>query len=71
VGDFDKITIQEESAKTGRSEGIFSTVKPTSIRKFCASPVKYCSKPLKSVLKVHKTNNVTPLDDLLHLPNEN
>ncbi|KAF5923668.1 hypothetical protein HPG69_011065 [Diceros bicornis minor] len=69
VGFLDRTVIQEMNAKTGKFERVFSTVKPVS--KFSALPVKYCSKPLKNKLKVHRVNNVTPLDDLLNLPNEN
>ncbi|KAB0356778.1 hypothetical protein FD754_000934 [Muntiacus muntjak] len=68
VGFLDKTVIQEMSAKTGKFEKMFSTVKPVS--KFSASPVKYYSKPSRSILKVHKINNVTPLDDLLNLSSE-
>lgn len=68
VGFLDKTLIQEMSAKTGKFEKMFSTVKPVS--KFSASPVKYYSKPSRSILKVHKINNVTPLDDLLNLASE-
>lgn len=57
------------SAKTGKFEKMFSTVKTMS--KLSASPVKYCSKPSKNILKVHKINNVTPLDDLLNLSSKN
>lgn len=64
VGFLDKTIIQEMNAKNGKS-----TVKPMS--KFSASPVKYCSKSSKNVLKVYKINNVTPLDDLLNLSSEN
>ncbi|XP_006735499.2 uncharacterized protein C1orf141 homolog [Leptonychotes weddellii] len=63
VGFFDKSVIQEMSARHGNFERMFSTVKPRS--KFSALPVKHCSKPLKNILKVHKLNNVTPMDDLL------
>lgn len=65
VGFLDKTVIQEMSAKTGKFEKMFSTVKPMS--EFSASPVKYYSKPSRNILKVHKINNVTPLDDLLNL----
>ncbi|XP_007460161.1 PREDICTED: uncharacterized protein C1orf141 homolog [Lipotes vexillifer] len=65
VGFLDKTVIQEMSAKTGKFEKMFSTVKPMS--KLSASPVTYCSKPSENILKVHKINNVTPLDDLLNL----
>lgn len=65
VGFLDKTVIQEMSAKTGKFEKMFSTVKPVS--EFSASPFKYYSKPSRNVLKVHKINNVTPLDDLLNL----
>ncbi|XP_055259215.1 LOW QUALITY PROTEIN: uncharacterized protein C1orf141 homolog [Moschus berezovskii] len=68
VGLLDKTVTQEMSAKTGKFEKMFSTVKPMS--KFNASPVKYCSKPSRNILKVHKINNVTPLDDLLNLSTE-
>lgn len=68
VGFLDKTVIQEMSAKTGKFEKMFSTVKPK--REFSASPVKYYSKPSRNILKVHKINNVTPLDDLLNLPSE-
>uniref|UniRef100_A0A8D1I2A3 Uncharacterized protein n=1 Tax=Sus scrofa TaxID=9823 RepID=A0A8D1I2A3_PIG len=64
VGLLDKTIIQEKVAKTSNFEKMFSTVKPMS--KFSASPVKYCSKPSKNILKVHKINGVTPLDDLLN-----
>ncbi|CAD7689558.1 unnamed protein product [Nyctereutes procyonoides] len=63
VGFFDKTVIQEMSARHGNLERMFSTVKPIS--KFSALPVKYGSKPLKTILEVHKLNNITPLDDLL------
>lgn len=56
------------SAKTGKFENVF-TVKPMS--EFSASPVKYYSKPSRNILKVHKINNVTPLDDLLNLSGKN
>ncbi|XP_054428168.1 uncharacterized protein C1orf141 homolog [Pteronotus mesoamericanus] len=65
VGFLGKTVIQEMSPKAGKFERLLSTVTPMS--KFSASPVKYCSKPLKNVLKVHKLHNVTPLDDLLNL----
>uniref|UniRef100_A0A8D0U754 Uncharacterized protein n=1 Tax=Sus scrofa TaxID=9823 RepID=A0A8D0U754_PIG len=64
VGLLDKTIIQEKVAKTSNFEKMFSTVKPMS--KFSVSPVKYCSKPSKNILKVHKINGVTPLDDLLN-----
>ncbi|XP_072586716.1 uncharacterized protein C1orf141 homolog [Vulpes vulpes] len=63
VGFFDKTVTQEMSARHGNLERMFSTVKPIS--KFSALPVKYGSKPLKTILEVHKLNNITPLDDLL------
>uniref|UniRef100_A0A8C0LB02 Chromosome 1 open reading frame 141 n=1 Tax=Canis lupus dingo TaxID=286419 RepID=A0A8C0LB02_CANLU len=63
VGFFDKTVIQEMSARHGNLERMFSTVKPIS--KFSALPVKYGSKPLKTILEVHKLSNITPLDDLL------
>uniref|UniRef100_A0A673UHP5 Chromosome 1 open reading frame 141 n=1 Tax=Suricata suricatta TaxID=37032 RepID=A0A673UHP5_SURSU len=59
-----KTVTQDMSTRHGNFERMFSTVKPIS--KFSTLPVKYCSKPLKNVLKVHKLNNVTPLDDLLN-----
>ncbi|KAM8791752.1 LOW QUALITY PROTEIN: uncharacterized protein C1orf141 homolog [Rhynchonycteris naso] len=65
----DKTEIQEVSAQTGKFERMLSTVKPTS--KFIASPVKYCSKPLKNYLKVHTLHTVVPLEDLLHFLHEN
>ncbi|XP_008688964.1 uncharacterized protein C1orf141 homolog [Ursus maritimus] len=64
VGFFDKSVIQEKSARHGNIERMFSTVKPRS--KFSPLPVKHYSKPLKNILKVHKLNNVTPMDDLLN-----
>ncbi|XP_032450031.1 uncharacterized protein C1orf141 homolog [Lynx canadensis] len=64
MGFLDKTVIQEMSARHGNFERMFSTVKPIS--KFSTLPVKYCLKPLKNILKVHKLNNVTPLDDLLN-----
>ncbi|XP_044605373.1 uncharacterized protein C1orf141 homolog isoform X1 [Equus asinus] len=69
VGFLEKTLTQEMSAKTSKFGRMLSTVKPVS--KFSALPVKYCSKPLKNKLEVHKLSNVTPLDDLLNLPNEN
>lgn len=69
VGVLGKTAIQEMSAKTGKFERLLSTATPMS--KFSASPVKYCSKPLKNVLKVHTLPNVTPLDDLLKFSSEN
>uniref|UniRef100_A0A8C3W5A3 Chromosome 1 open reading frame 141 n=1 Tax=Catagonus wagneri TaxID=51154 RepID=A0A8C3W5A3_9CETA len=69
VGFLDKTVIQEKVTKTSKFEKMFSTLKPTS--KFSASPVKYCSKPSKNILKVHKINGVTPLDDLLNLSSTN
>uniref|UniRef100_A0A8C4LPZ3 Chromosome 1 open reading frame 141 n=1 Tax=Equus asinus TaxID=9793 RepID=A0A8C4LPZ3_EQUAS len=68
VGFLEKTLTQEMSAKTSKFGRMLSTVKPVS--KFSALPVKYCSKPLKNKLEVHKLSNVTPLDDLLNLPNE-
>ncbi|XP_011367916.1 uncharacterized protein C1orf141 homolog [Pteropus vampyrus] len=65
VGFFDKTVTQEMKTKTGKFEGILSGGKP--MNKFSALPVKYCSKPLKNVIKVHKFQNVTPLDNLLNL----
>ncbi|ELK06240.1 hypothetical protein PAL_GLEAN10023846 [Pteropus alecto] len=64
VGFFDKTVTQEMKTKTGKFEGILSGGKP--MNKFSALPVKYCSKPLKNVIKVHKFQNVTPLDNLLN-----
>ncbi|XP_012859284.2 uncharacterized protein C1orf141 homolog [Echinops telfairi] len=55
---------QEMNAKTGKLERMFSTRKPMSTHKFCASAVKL-SKPLKNKLEIHKVSHVTPLDDLL------
>lgn len=69
VGFLDKTVTQEMSAKNGKFESMLSTVKPMS--KFSASPVKYCSKPLKNVLKIYKFDTVTPLDDLLNLSSGN
>ncbi|KAM5322274.1 uncharacterized protein C1orf141 homolog [Glossophaga mutica] len=69
VGVLGKTVTQEMSAKTGKFERLLSTVTPMS--KFSASPVKYCSKPLKNVLQVHTLYNVTPLDDLLKFSHEN
>ncbi|XP_032971044.1 uncharacterized protein C1orf141 homolog isoform X1 [Rhinolophus ferrumequinum] len=69
VGFLDKTVTQEMSAKNGKFESMLSTVKPMS--KFSASPVKYCSKPLKNVLKIYKLDTVTPLDDLLYLSSGN
>ncbi|EFB18297.1 hypothetical protein PANDA_010915, partial [Ailuropoda melanoleuca] len=63
VGFFDKSVIQDKSTRHGNFERMFSTVKPRS--KFSPLPVKHYSKPLKNILKVHKLNNVTPMDDLL------
>ncbi|XP_075391867.1 uncharacterized protein C1orf141-like [Tenrec ecaudatus] len=60
----DKTSGQERSAKTGKLERMFSTMKPMSSHKFCASAVKL-SKPLRNKLEIHKVSNVTPLDDLL------
>ncbi|XP_077632479.1 uncharacterized protein C1orf141 homolog isoform X1 [Crocuta crocuta] len=59
-----KTVTQDMSARHGNFERMFSTVIPIS--KFSTLPVKYCSKPLKNTLKVHKLNNVTLLDDLLN-----
>ncbi|XP_037682879.1 uncharacterized protein C1orf141 homolog [Choloepus didactylus] len=67
VGFLDKTVIREVSAKTGKFERLFSTMKPKNSHKSSASPVKCCSKPLKKKLQVHKLNYVTPLDDLLNL----
>nr|XP_023405418.1 uncharacterized protein C1orf141 homolog [Loxodonta africana] len=67
VGFLDKTVIQERNAKTGKFERMFSTTKPMNSHKFNASTVSSCSKPLKNLLKVHKLNNITPLDDLLNL----
>ncbi|XP_046940891.1 uncharacterized protein C1orf141 homolog [Lynx rufus] len=64
MGFLDKTVTQKMSARHGNFERMFSTVKPIS--KFSTLPVKYCLKPLKNILKVHKLNNVTPLDDLLN-----
>ncbi|XP_019586515.2 uncharacterized protein C1orf141 homolog [Rhinolophus sinicus] len=69
VGFLDKTVTQEMSAKNGKFESMLSTVKPMS--KLSASPVKYCSKPLKNVLKIYKLDTVTPLDDLLNLSSGN
>ncbi|KAM9241763.1 uncharacterized protein C1orf141 homolog [Dugong dugon] len=66
VGFLDKTVIQERNTKTGKFERMFSTTKPMNSHKFSASTVKSCSKPLKNILKVHKLNNITPLDDLLN-----
>ncbi|XP_006862559.1 PREDICTED: uncharacterized protein C1orf141 homolog [Chrysochloris asiatica] len=63
----DKTVTQEINAKTGKFERMFSTTKPMDSHKFSASTAK-CSKPLKSILKVHRVNNITPLDDLLSVP---
>ena len=69
VGVLGKTVIQEMSAKTGKFGRPLSTVTPMS--NFSASPVKYHSKPLKNVLKVHALHNVTPLDDLLKFSSKN
>ncbi|KAM5265327.1 uncharacterized protein C1orf141 homolog [Hipposideros larvatus] len=69
VGFLDKTVIQEMSTKNGKFKSMLSTVKPMS--KFSASPVKYCSKPFKNVLKFYKLDTVTPLDDLLNLSSGN
>ncbi|XP_042639291.1 uncharacterized protein C1orf141 homolog [Orycteropus afer afer] len=69
VGVPDKTVIQEMSTETGKFERMFSTMKPMNSHKPSASTVK-CSKPLKNILKVHKLNTVTPLDDFLNLSNK-
>ncbi|XP_058159358.1 uncharacterized protein C1orf141 homolog [Dasypus novemcinctus] len=71
VGFLDKTVIRELSAKTGKFERLFSTMKSKNTYKSSASTVKCCSKPLKKKLEVHKLNNVTPLDDLLNVSSEN
>lgn len=68
VGSFDKTFSQEMNVKTGKFEEILSGGKP--MNKFSALPVRYCSMPLKNVIKVHKFQSVTPLDNLLNLLNK-
>ncbi|XP_015976358.2 uncharacterized protein C1orf141 homolog [Rousettus aegyptiacus] len=68
VGSFDKTFSQEMNVKTGKFEEILSGGKP--MNKFSALPVRYCSTPLKNVIKVHKFQSVTPLDNLLNLLNK-
>ncbi|XP_062046076.1 uncharacterized protein C1orf141 homolog [Lepus europaeus] len=67
----DKNVVQEMNTKVGKCEKMFYTVKPMDTHKFGASPFTCFSKPVKNILKIHKSKNITPLDDLLNLPDEN
>ncbi|XP_076976772.1 uncharacterized protein C1orf141 homolog [Tamandua tetradactyla] len=71
VGFLDKTVIQEVSAKPGKFERLFSTMKPKNSHISSASTVRCCSKPLKKKLEIHKLNYVTPLDTLLTMSSEN
>ncbi|KAH0516233.1 hypothetical protein LTLLF_126470 [Microtus ochrogaster] len=65
VGSFDKVALEEKSAKTGGFQRQFSKVRPPRTRKFTTLPIKYDSKPLENILEIRKLNNISPLDDLL------
>nr|XP_051712339.1 uncharacterized protein C1orf141 homolog isoform X2 [Oryctolagus cuniculus] len=67
----DKTVVQEMNTKVGKCEKMFYTVKRTDTHKFGTSPFTCFSKPVKNILKIHKSKNITPLDDLLNLPDEN
>ncbi|XP_058537093.1 uncharacterized protein C1orf141 homolog [Ochotona princeps] len=61
----DKTIPQEVSTHTDTCDQM------SSPHKLSTSPVRCYSKSVKNTLKVHKSTNVTPLDDLLTLPSEN
>ncbi|XP_075802316.1 uncharacterized protein C1orf141 homolog isoform X3 [Microtus pennsylvanicus] len=65
VGSFDKVALEEKSAKTGGFQRQFSKVRPPCTRKFTTLPIKYDSKPLENILEIRKLNNISPLDYLL------
>lgn len=66
VADYlDKAIAQEVSPDTDTCDQMSHT------HKLSTSPVRCYSKSAKNTLKVHKSSNVTPLDDLLTLPSEN
>lgn len=58
------------SANTGKFERMFSAEKLIRMHKFSAPPTPYYSKPIKRTLQVHFVSTITPLDDLVSMPDE-